>query len=125
MRPSLAVVQRARSGQPRAGGSGGDVAAGGDVPGDLVRAGDGAGIFVHGEVVQGEPALDGGQQRVRLDHRLVPGPGDRIAQVSGAVGRIGVPGELPARVVMVTAAGVRPGCHRTSNRTASAVSRSL
>jgi len=29
----------------------------------------------------GEPALDGGQQQPGLDHRLVPGGGDRSAQV--------------------------------------------
>jgi hypothetical protein len=93
LRPVLAVVQRAAA----AGGSEGDVAAGGDAPGDLVRAGDGAFVLVDGEVVEGEPALDRRLQRLGLDHRGIPGLPDRVPQVPGAVGGIGVPGQrLPA-----------------------------
>jgi hypothetical protein len=46
------------------------------VPG---RAGDHASLLVHGEVVDGEPALHRGLQRLGLDHRLVPGLLYRIA----------------------------------------------
>src|SRR5689334_24606479 len=75
--PVLAVVQRAAA----AGGSEGNVAAGGDAPSDLVRAGDGAFVLVDGEVVEGEPALDRGLQRLGLDRRGIPGLPDRVPQV--------------------------------------------
>src|SRR5713226_7514911 len=61
-------------------------------------AGDRALVLADGEVIDGEPALDRRTQRLGLDHRLVPGLLDRIAQVTGAVGGIAVPGQwlLPA-----------------------------
>ena len=56
------------------------------VPG---RAGDRAGGLVDGEVVEGEPAGDGGRSGDRLDHRIVPGIGQaRRAVRAGAVGRV-------------------------------------
>lgn len=76
-----------------AGGSEGDVAAGGDTPDDPVRAGARAIVLVDGEVVQGEPALDRRGQRLGLDHRGISGLPDRVPQVPSAVGRIGVPGQ--------------------------------
>ncbi len=81
---------------------------GGDVPGDPGRAGHGPGGCAGGEVIGGEPARDGGQQRPGLDHRLVPGRRDSGAQVPGAVGRIAVPGRLAAGLVWppVTAGGL-------------------
>jgi hypothetical protein len=66
------------------------VAGGGDGPGDVGRAGDGAGGLIDGEVIQGEPAVDGRLERPGLDDRLVPGPGQDSAQVTGAVGRVAV-----------------------------------
>src|SRR5271166_2502929 len=58
-----------------------------DLPG---RAGDGAGLLVDGEVIEGEPAGHGRLQRFRLDDSVVPvlavgGPG-----LTAAVGRVTV-----------------------------------
>src|SRR6266542_675446 len=66
-------------------------AGGADRPGVAGRAGDRLVVFVHGEVIDGEPALDRGLQRLGLDPRLVSGVLDRAAQIPGAVGRVAVP----------------------------------
>ena len=92
-----------------AGGPEDDGVLGGDVPGDPGRAGHGPGGRIDGEVIGGEAALDGGQQRPGLDHRLVPGLGDRGAQVPGAVGRIAVPGKLPAAGIVMVAVTAAAG----------------
>src|SRR5262249_10224078 len=49
-----------------AGGAEDDSAAGGDGAGDTGRAGHRAGGLVNGEVIGGEPAVDGGPERPRL-----------------------------------------------------------
>src|SRR5262245_1090810 len=67
-------------------GAEGDGPACGDGPGDPGRAGDGPGGLIDGEVVQGEPAVDGRRERPGLDHRGVPGLAQRGTQVPGAVG---------------------------------------
>jgi hypothetical protein len=72
-------VHRARSGQVRQAAPKTTWRAGGDRAGDAGRAGDGAGLLVHGEVLAGEPAGHGGLDRLGLDHRLVPGIPDRLA----------------------------------------------
>src|SRR6266487_410397 len=64
-------------------------------------AGDRAPLFADGEVIDGEPALHWGPQGLGLDRRLVPGLIDRIPQVTGAVGRVAVPGEIAARGLAV------------------------
>jgi len=66
-----------------------------DVPGDPGRAGHGPRSGIDGEVVSGEAAGNGGQQRLRLDDRTVPGGGNRGAQFPGAVGGVAVPGQRP------------------------------
>src|SRR6266849_2720924 len=82
------------------------------VPG---RAGHRALLLADGEVINGEPALHRGLQRLGLDHRPVAGVVDRAAQVTGAVGGIAVPGQrlLPAAAAAAAAAagagGVRAG----------------
>src|SRR6266568_5723757 len=84
-----ALTQRA---VPAQGAEGGD-------PGPAERHGaaSGAGhralLLADGEIIDGEPALDRGTQRPGLDHRLMAGLVDRIAQVTGAVGGIAVPGQ--------------------------------
>ena len=78
-----------------AGGPEDDGVLGGELPGDPGRAGHGPRGRIDGEVIAGEAAGDGGQERPGLDHRPVPGCGDRRAQVPGAVGRIAVPGSWP------------------------------
>jgi hypothetical protein len=40
-------------------------------------------MLIDGEVIGGETALDGGLDWLGLDHRLVPGLADRVAQVPG------------------------------------------
>src|ERR1035438_1147032 len=65
-----AAAQRAEGGDPGPAQPGG-------VPG---RAGHGALLFADGEVVDGEPALDGGPERLGLDHRGMPRLVDRIPQ---------------------------------------------
>src|SRR6266851_10284854 len=72
-------------------GAEGDIAAGGDRPGDAGRAGHGVRGLIDGEVIEGEPALDRRLERPGLDHRRVPGLPDRRAQVPGAVSGIAVP----------------------------------
>src|SRR6266516_2967100 len=94
------LAQRAVPAQRPEGGDAGAAQDGG-VPG---RAGDRALLFADGEVVDGEPALDGGAQRLRLDHRLVPGLLYRIAQVTGAVSGVAVPGQRVTATAVVTAA---------------------
>src|SRR5208283_1335900 len=86
------VPQRAVAAQDAEGGDPGAAQSDG-APG---RAGDRADLLVHGEVIDGEPALDRGLQRLGLDHRLVAGVADRAAQVPGAVGGIAVPGQAAA-----------------------------
>src|SRR5256885_683262 len=66
------------------------------------RAGDRALLLAHGEVIDGEPALHRGLQRPGLDHRLMAGVADRAAQVTGPVGRIAVPAQIPAGGSAVT-----------------------
>ena len=70
------------------------------------RAGDRPGPLVDGEVIDGEAALDRGLQRLGLDDGLVPGVGDRAAQVPGAVGGIAVPGQ---RFLLAAITAVCPG----------------
>jgi hypothetical protein len=82
----------------------------GDTAGDAIRAGDGAGLLVGGEVVQGEPALHGGFERLGLDDRGV------AALVSCSSVMMPVPGSSSGAPIATF--------HRTSNRTAPAVSRS-
>src|SRR5205823_1388535 len=67
-----AMGVRGAAGPQRAAAAGGaecDVTAGGDAAGDAVRAGDVASLLVSGEVVQGEPALHRGLERLGLDDR--------------------------------------------------------
>ena len=75
-RAALAVTGEA--GRP--GGSDGDGVSGG--------AGDGAGVGVDVEVVDGEPAGDGGTEHRRFDHRGMTGGGEVFAELAGAVGRV-------------------------------------
>ena len=75
-RAALAVTGEA--GDPR--GSDGDGVSGG--------AGDGAVVGVDVEVVDGEPAADGGTEHRRFDHRGVTGGGEVFAELPGAVGGI-------------------------------------
>ena len=76
--------------RPDAEGGDPGAAEGDSAPG---RAGDGAGLLIDDEVIDGEPAGDGGLQRLGLDHRGVPGVADSAAQVPGAVGQVAVPGQ--------------------------------
>jgi hypothetical protein len=102
-RPPAAVVQRARSGQPaqslpkltvRVGSSAG-------VPG---RAGEGAGLLVDGEVVEGVPARNGRSQRLGLDHGVVPTGTVGGTGCSDAIGGVAV--GLQARALLVSQASV-------------------
>jgi hypothetical protein len=43
------------------------------------RAGDRAGLLIDDEVIDGESVLNGGAQRLGLDHRVVAGVADRAA----------------------------------------------
>src|ERR1019366_3779685 len=95
-----ACPQRAVAAQRAEGGDPGPAQAGG-VPS---RAGHRALLFVDGEVVDGEPALDGGPERLGLDHRVMPGLLDRAPQVPGSIGGIAVPGNPAAAAVMAAAA---------------------
>src|SRR5437762_3738975 len=54
--------------------------------GDAVRAGDGTGGLVHGEVVGAEPALDSRPQGCGFDDCGVAGVAERSAGLAGAVG---------------------------------------
>ena len=79
VRPALAVVYRARSGQPRQATP--KMTALRAVTCRVIPAGAGhrPGGRVNDEVIGREAALDGGQEWPGLDHRLMPGPGDRRA----------------------------------------------
>src|SRR5258706_10922260 len=102
---------------------GGDAGAGqGDgVPG---WAGDRAVLRADGEVIDGEPARYRGANRLGLDHRLVSGLADRIAQVTGAVSRVAIPAQIPAggtvigfaRIARAIAAARRAAGSRTARR---------
>src|SRR5580658_5523210 len=52
--------------------------------------------MVDGEVINGEPALDGRVQWLWLDDRLMAGVADRLAQLPGAVSRVAVPHQAGA-----------------------------
>src|SRR5262249_60955644 len=82
-----------------------DMAGGRDLAGGAGRAGEGAVLVIDGEVVAGEPAGHGRLHRLGLDHRLVPGVTDRLAQLPGAVGGVAI----PCRHVTVLAARARGG----------------
>ena len=87
MRPSTAVVQRSRSGQPRQCRSNAALSAGVSVDGVAGGAGGGAGGVVDGEVVASEPAGVG--HRPGLDRQPVPTLAQRDAGLARAVGGIG------------------------------------
>src|SRR6266851_5651133 len=96
------LAQRAVPAQRPEGGDTG-AAQGDGLPG---WAGDRAVFLADGEVIDREPALYRGAKRLRLDHRLVSGLADRIAQVTGAVSRVAIPAQIPAGGTVVGLARV-------------------
>ena len=77
------LVRRAPGAQrtAAAGRAEGHDPAGADALDDTGRAGDGPGVLIGGEVIDGEPAPDRGLDRPGLDHRRMPGLAQRRAQV--------------------------------------------
>src|SRR5207342_1118237 len=80
------LAQRA-AGARGAEGDGPALAHRADLPGG---AGDGALLLVDGEVIEGEPAVHGRAQRLRLDDGGVPGVAVGGAGLPAAVGRVSV-----------------------------------
>src|SRR5215467_7666316 len=87
-----AVFGVGASGAQRAAAAGGaedSVVGAGQCAGDPGGAGDGSGLFVEGEVVNGEPAGHGRAQRGGFDDGGVPGGGQGGAGIATAIGAVG------------------------------------